>query len=70
MNLPQLTDKASADLLFRMIQDAAQAKGIVLRAPPEEPTTCCGKGCNGCVWEGYYDAVVYWRDESLFLLEE
>ncbi|MFN4264883.1 MAG: oxidoreductase-like domain-containing protein [Aquabacterium sp.] len=56
--------------MFRMIQDAAQAKGVTLRPPPEEPTTCCGKGCNGCVWEGYYDAVVYWRDEALFLLEE
>ncbi len=70
MNLPQLTDKASAELMFRMIQDAAQAKGVTLRPPPEEPTTCCGKGCNGCAWEGYYDAVVYWRDEALFLLEE
>lgn len=70
MNLPQLTDKASADLMFRMIQEAALAKGVTLRPPPEEPTTCCGKGCNGCVWEGYYEAVVYWRDEALFLLEE
>ncbi len=70
MNLPQLTDKASAELMFRMIKHAAQAKGVTLRPPPEEPTTCCGKGCNGCVWEGYYDAVVYWRDEALFLLEE
>lgn len=69
MNLPPLTDKASAELMFRMIQDAASVRGVTLRPPPEEPTTCCGKGCNGCVWEGYYDAVVYWRDEALLILE-
>lgn len=33
---------------------------ILFRAPPEEPTSCCGRGCNGCVWEGYLNAVGYW----------
>ena len=70
MDLPALTDKESAQTMFRLLQDAAMAKGLNLRLPPQEPTSCCGKGCNGCVWEGYYDAVVYWRDEALFLLEE
>ncbi|WP_420473981.1 oxidoreductase-like domain-containing protein [Noviherbaspirillum sp. ST9] len=35
-------------------------KKIAFRAPPEEPTSCCGRGCNGCVWEGYLHAVGYW----------
>jgi hypothetical protein len=30
---------------------------------------CCGRGCNGCVWEGYFAAVAYWRDEALLILE-
>jgi hypothetical protein len=40
------------------------AEGIAMRAPPPEPTTCCGRGCNGCVWEGWLAAVNYWRDEA------
>lgn len=70
MDLPTLTDKESAQILFRALQAAALTKGLTLRTPPSEPTTCCGKGCNGCVWEGYYDAVVYWRDEALLILED
>lgn len=35
-------------------------RGLPFRAPPEEPTSCCGRGCNGCVWEGYLSAVGYW----------
>ncbi|MGE5451693.1 MAG: oxidoreductase-like domain-containing protein [Acidobacteriota bacterium] len=57
-------------MMFRILQDAARARNISLRAPPQEPTTCCGKGCNGCVWEGYYEAVVYWRDEALLVLQD
>lgn len=70
MDLPALTDKESAQTMFRVLQDAAHAKGLSLRTPPQEPTSCCGKGCNGCVWEGYYEAVVYWRDEALLILSD
>jgi hypothetical protein len=45
-----------------------QAKGLVLRRPPVAPTTCCGRGCNGCVWEGFVDAANYWREDALTLL--
>jgi hypothetical protein len=63
-----LTDLAAAQAMFAALQTRAAAQGITLRAPPPEPTSCCGRGCNGCVWEGYYAAVVYWRDEALLIL--
>lgn len=45
-------------------------RGIVLREPPEEPTSCCGRGCNGCVWEGYYHAVGYWCEQAQEALQK
>lgn len=40
------------------------ARGQTLRPPPPEPTTCCGRGCNGCVWEGFYDALAFWCEDA------
>lgn len=40
------------------------AQDILLRDPPEEPTSCCGRGCNGCVWEAYLCAVGYWCEQA------
>ena len=45
----------------------AQRPGV-FRGPPSEPTTCCGRGCQGCVWEGYVSAVEYWRNDLLAAL--
>lgn len=45
-------------------------KGIVLREPPEEPTSCCGRGCNGCVWEAYLNAVGYWCEQAQEALQK
>lgn len=62
------TDGPSARAMFEVLQQQARAQGLALRAPPPEPTTCCGRGCNGCVWEGYLDAAEYWRQEALLQL--
>ncbi len=52
------------------LQQRAAAAGITLRALPPEPTTCCGRGCNGCVWESYDAALDYWREEALLKLQD
>ena len=54
-------DLPSARAMFEALQARAAAQGLSLRPPPPEPTSCCGRGCNGCVWEGYLDAAEYWR---------
>nr|WP_328804842.1 oxidoreductase-like domain-containing protein [Noviherbaspirillum galbum] len=46
------------------LQHKLDRLGIVFRDPPEEPTTCCGRGCNGCVWEGYLHAAGYWCEQA------
>lgn len=63
-----ITTVAEAQAMFSELQQRAQAVGVSLRVPPPEPTTCCGRGCNGCVWEGWYAAVDYWREEALLRL--
>ena len=63
------TDAPSARAMFEALLQQAQAQGLALRAPPPEPTTCCGRGCNGCVWEGYLDAAEYWRQEALLQID-
>lgn len=60
--------RESALHIFSALQAQARAQGIALRKPPPEPTTCCGRGCNGCVWEGYLDAAAFWREDALAAL--
>lgn len=66
---PELTGPEAAQAMFSHLLQRADAAGVSLRTPPPEPTTCCGRGCNGCVWEGYYGAVSYWREEALLKLQ-
>lgn len=63
-DIPGMSDHEAALAGIRALQLRAAACGITLRTPPPEPTTCCGRGCSGCVWEGYYGAVAWWHEEA------
>jgi hypothetical protein len=49
-------------------QQRLQAAGHDFREPPPEPTSCCGRGCNGCVWESYDAALMFWYEDAGALL--
>ena len=49
-------------------QERLRAAGRDFREPPPEPTSCCGRGCNGCVWEGYDAALAWWYEDAQALL--
>lgn len=65
----RITDLAAARAVVAHLTGRAwREHGLVLasalRAPPPEPDSCCGRGCNGCVWEGYYEALHFWVQDA------
>lgn len=65
---PLPTNAEQARQAIAGLQVQLDEKDIFFRDPPEEPTTCCGRGCNGCVWEGYLAAVAYWCEQAQGIL--
>jgi hypothetical protein len=66
----RITDLPCAQALISHLQGRAWRErgavlNTVLRPPPPEPDSCCGRGCNGCVWEGYYEALQFWKSDAL-----
>jgi hypothetical protein len=71
--LVPLGDLSAARALIAHLRGRAQRERAIdldatLRPPPPEPDSCCGRGCNGCVWEGFYEALHHWRMDVLDLL--
>lgn len=60
---------AQIQAMFAALQQRAHVAGLALRQPPPLPTGCCGRGCNGCVWEGFYAAARHWQEEAELALQ-
>ena len=56
--------RAAEQIRMRALQQRAADAGWLLRAPPPLPTSCCGRGCSGCVWESYFNALDDWCKEA------
>ncbi len=63
------TEREALLARVQTLQQQARDAGIALRLPPSEPDSCCGRGCNGCVWEGYFAAMAWWQEQAALLIK-
>ncbi|MFZ2855243.1 MAG: oxidoreductase-like domain-containing protein [Rhodocyclaceae bacterium] len=59
---------AAAQAVVHAIEALLAERQLGLRPPPPVPDSCCGRGCNGCVWQAYCEALAYWREQAATLL--
>ena len=64
MDFP-IEDRPTAQAVIDHLQQQASREGVRLPEPPPLPEGCCERDCAECVWNGYYAAVTYWRDEAI-----
>ncbi len=65
---PNQAQRESVRQSIAQFRQHLQAAGHNFREPPPEPISCCGRGCSGCVWESYDDALMYWYEDAGALL--
>jgi hypothetical protein len=65
---PAQAQRQAVRLGIAQFQQKLTDAGHAFREPPPEPTSCCGRGCHGCVWEGYDNALMGWYEDAGALL--
>lgn len=53
----------AVNLVARWFSETKMARNT--RKPPEEPTNCCGNGCQNCVWIDFWKEMDDFRRETL-----
>jgi Oxidoreductase-like protein, N-terminal len=54
--------------VFELIHSIALQANVSLKPVPSEPTSCCGRGCEGCVWISFVNAAEHWRQGAILTL--
>lgn len=57
-----------ARVVFDLLRCLAHQIEVELKPTPSEPTSCCGKGCEGCVWIAFFEAAERWRQSVISAL--
>lgn len=60
-----ITDLGSAHAAIAAVMVCVAQAGATVRPAPDEPVGCCGRGCEGCVWLGWFGALARWRSAAL-----